>query len=341
MNRPARYLFLIALTVSLSASGYAISLKEYRGEIETARGYFGSLVNGSPPETRSLDTVRRLVPKQQSIEWQGGSVEADSSWLYDAIEHLSSEPDASKRTLMATAINERLAAIVESLDEIDRATASGSTKDEEKQKIAAILARPEYQKPPPEEESLFSRWVKAFQDWFSRAFPQTPDIPDGGPQTASSIGLWLQILIYALVIGVIVFLLYRFLPFLTERFGSKEKPSSRDRVILGERVSANESASDLFAEAQELARRGDLRSAIRKGYIALLCDLADRKVISLARNKTNRDYLRDLRKRADLFAGVQSLTGQYERSWYGSQAVAPEDWDAFHARYREAITIVK
>ena len=48
-------------------------------------------------------------------------------------------------------------------------------------------------------------------------------------------------------------------------------------MILGEHVSADESAHDLLAEAERLAGEGRLREAIRKGYIAVLCDLADRK----------------------------------------------------------------
>ena len=40
-------------------------------------------------------------------------------------------------------------------------------------------------------------------------------------------------------------------------------------------------------------------------------------MIGLARYKTNRDYLRDIRKRADLFPHVAGLTGTYERNWYG------------------------
>jgi hypothetical protein len=53
--------------------------------------------------------------------------------------------------------------------------------------------------------------------------------------------------------------------------------SKQERVILGERISAEETAQILFAEAEHLARQGNLRGAIRKGYIALLCDLSDRK----------------------------------------------------------------
>jgi len=86
---------------------------------------------------------------------------------------------------------------------------------------------------------------------------------------------------------------------------------------------------------------GDLRGAIRKGYIALLCDLADRKVIGLARNKTNRDYLRDVRQRSSLFDRMRRATGSFERYWYGLQPPSKSDWDEFTEQYRAAVGEVR
>ena len=111
-----------------------------------------------------------------------------------------------------------------------------------------------------------------------RVFPRPPAIPYA-PSGLGSLQFGLQILIYALVIGLIGFLIYKFAPFLMGRFGGKIKKEKQDRVILGERIGENESASDLFSEAEMLAREGNLRGAIRKGYIALLCDLSDRKIV--------------------------------------------------------------
>src|SRR5204863_1993073 len=128
---------------------------------------------------------------------------------------------------------------------------------------------------------------------------------------------------------------------LASRFGSKRKEKKRDRVILGERIADDESAEDLFGEAERLAREGQLRDAIRKGYIALLCELSDRKIIGLARHKTNRDYLRDVRKRRELFENMVGLTGNFERNWYGLRPSAPADWEDFRDRYRQTISSVR
>jgi len=94
----------------------------------------------------------------------------------------------------------------------------------------------------------------------------------------------------------------------------------------------------LLAEAEALARRGELRAAIRKAYIALLVELGDRKVISLAQHKTNHDYLRAVRDNQSLYGNVKQLTDSFERHWYGLTVVTETDWDAFRSGYRKALS---
>ena len=339
--RTCRYIIILGLAViPFALPARASSLKDYEGRVQAAQMQVASLLK-DPGQQSPLNSIRELLPAEESVELDRGPVAVSNVWLHAELDSFSAESDLEKRINILSGISERLAAIIESVDEIDRASAAGPTKDADKRKIAEILQRQEYQKAPPPEESLFQRWSRSIQEWLDRAFPKGPEIPAAASGGAGGLKLWLQILIYTAALGLIVFLLYRFIPFFSARFAGREKSSRRDRVVLGERVAANESAVDLFAEAEQLARAGDLRSAIRKAYIALLCELDDRRVIGLARNKTNRDYLRDLRKRVDLLPDVQVLTNEYERSWYGFQPSLPEDWDAFKSRYRSTVANVK
>jgi hypothetical protein len=164
--------------------------------------------------------------------------------------------------------------------------------------------------------------------------------PDISPETASGLGslkVVLQVVVLAAVLGLIGFLIYRIVPAIRGRLGRKEKEPRGTRVILGEQIEAHESARDLLAEAERLAREGDLRGAIRKGYVAVLCDLSDRRVIALARHKTNRDYLRDVRGNERLFEGLKGLTGAFESSWYGLRPARPEEWESFRDGCRQAV----
>ncbi|HEX8638323.1 MAG TPA: DUF4129 domain-containing protein, partial [Pyrinomonadaceae bacterium] len=224
----------------------------------------------------------------------------------------------------------------EKLAELENATAADRTKDEDKQKLAEILRREEYQKPEQKEESLAQRWWRAFTDWLAEVFPR-PKLADNSASGFQSFSFVLQILLYALVLGAIAFLLYRFAPLFLRNGRQREKSEKKERVILGERIAAGDSAEKLFGEAEALARAGDLRAAIRKGYVALLCDLSDRRIIGLAQHKTNRDYLRDLRADRALYESVGALTGSFERHWYGAQTAAEKDWHEFRERYRTTV----
>ena len=79
------------------------------------------------------------------------------------------------------------------------------------------------------------------------------------------------------------------------------------------------------------------RAAIRKGYIALLCELSDRKIIGLANHKTNRDYLRALAERRPLYGEMQVLTDSFENHWYGYAPGTENDWTAFRMHYQRAL----
>jgi hypothetical protein len=78
-----------------------------------------------------------------------------------------------------------------------------------------------------------------------------------------------------------------------------------------------------------------LRAAIRKAYIALLCELGDRKIISLAQYKTNRDYLHAVRDKGSLYTSMRKLTNMFELHWYGFRPAGETDWDEFRNGYRK------
>src|SRR5688500_12125755 len=267
-------------------------------------------------EGERLDELAEMLPATEKIDWPHGSVETDNRWLADQITTFNAAPDDQERGMALTAISERLGAITESIDQLKAAAEAELTKDEDKQKLAEILRREEFQQPEQNEDSLFQKWWKQFWDWLTSAFPR-PSVPAGASSGLGSIQLVLQVLLFVVVIALIGFLIYKIAPLVSRRFDRKTGKEKKHRVILGERVEADESASDLFGEAESLARIGDLRASIRKGYIALLCELSDRKVIRLAQHKTNRDYLRDVRKNEALFNNVNGLTLNFERNWYG------------------------
>jgi hypothetical protein len=156
----------------------------------------------------------------------------------------------------------------------------------------------------------------------------------GGIGILSRIVQWLVIV---LTLGVLAFVLRMFLPRMFRNRGTKKKRKEKARIVLGETLEPDQTALDLLSEAEALARRGELRAAIRRAYIALLVELGDRKIISLAQYKTNRDYLRAMREVEPLYRNVKQLTDSFERHWYGLTQADEADWLAFRAGYNQAL----
>lgn len=76
--------------------------------------------------------------------------------------------------------------------------------------------------------------------------------------------------------------------------------------------------------AREFAAQGDLRLATRAHYLGCLAILAESRLIAPERAKSNRDYLREVRRRSPdrphVAALFENCTGVFERVWYGRHA---------------------
>jgi hypothetical protein len=99
--------------------------------------------------------------------------------------------------------------------------------------------------------------------------------------------------------------------------------------LADENVGADQLPEDSWINlGRELVGRGELRLALRAFYLASLAHLASRNLISLARFKSNRDYERELGRRAHAFPQLLGLFGEnvtvFDRVWYGMHEINPE-----------------
>lgn len=351
MPKTLSFIFRLALFAALLGvlpqAIFAATISEYRENINHLRDDLVQMIYPDEDSTEAendkytrtvIKEFPELLPAKDKIEWGKTTVEINNQWVYDALERFEKETKPDTRRLILTELYERLGALENELNRFEKATATDRTKDENKQKLSEILRRAEYQKPEEKPKSLFERIYDKVMDWLGKETPKEAEKPQPAPDLSgfSSFAFVLQMLLYALILGIIGFLIYRFAPFFMKKYRRREKSEKEDRVILGERLSADETAQNLFAEAEKMAMAGNLRGAIRKGYIAFLCELSDKKIIGLSQHKTNRDYLRDVRKRADLHNDLLGLTNNYERHWYGFEAARETDWEEFRNAYRKA-----
>ena len=337
---------LVVLFLLLQTVAFGSTLAQYRQKVKEANEAVNYL--NYPEEYLSeaeniaqqrsiLKEIRTKLPPLERVELKDANFEVNHDWLYEKLKQFEDEPYRStKRSGIVNEISARLSALENKLDELEKQESGAKTKDENKRKLDEILRRAEYQKPAEKEETWLQRMWREFWEWlrsFQSASKERKEVSEGSPAIAS--GLLYTVL--AIAAALIIFLIYRFAPTLWQQFKNREKKDDNSRVILGETLSADDSSHSIFAEAEDLARAGNLRAAIRKGYIALLCELSDKKVIGLASHKTNRDYLRDVRNKKELHQNMNALTLNFERNWYGSNQTDEGDWENFREIYRQTV----
>ena len=353
MNRTRIICNLLVRIVAAGAiTGLCVSfamgatLEAYKARVDAAvedaselESYLQDEESDTAYTTAFVENIRRSFPASERVEWSGGTAEVSNEWLLMQAKSIDDESDPKKQLPHVVAIREDLASVSYKLSELERTIDEGRTKDEDKQKLSEILRREEYQKVQKAQESAFQKWLREFLEWLASLWP-TPNVPGQSLSGMEWVVSLMRLLLYAGLALLAGFLIYKLAPVLIPSLKRAPKPKKTSRVILGEHIGENESSSDLFREADRLAREGNLRGAIRKGYVALLCDLSDRKVIGLARHKTNRDYVRDVRSRRDRHPRMKTATEIFEQHWYGSQESVEHDWIRFREEYDQVIRSV-
>ncbi|HSK63057.1 MAG TPA: DUF4129 domain-containing protein [Pyrinomonadaceae bacterium] len=337
----AGLLFALVSFVSIEAHAQHLSSADYEQNLHRAIQALQEVEEieeaGSPyyyqnELNRALTTVRDALPAQQSVQGSDEVCNVDNTWLHDELTELEGA-SADKRPDQIARVIERLQALEERVAYERRAATEADNKVYTKGKLESILARPEYA-PQAQGPNALLRLIQDFAEWIERHLPKFPRVRSGG---SSAVG-WLMQLAVLVVALLVMFYVARIL---LRRFrGSPRKRASKKRkavIILGEQLQPEDTATDLLSEAEALARQGDVRAAIRKAYIALLLELGDRNLITLAHHKTNRDYLNAVSSVPLLHSAMRALTDSFERHWYGFADATETDWNNFRSRYHAAL----
>lgn len=279
---------------------------------------------------QTIEGVRTALPAYQTVESGEEVCNVDNSWLHKSLDELKQSADRAEKL---TQLLETLRAIEAHVIERQNAAQTMNSKEQAKSKLQSILARPEYATGARGPNAV-TRLLQDFFRWLQSFLPKRVPANQRRANTFSVIAQILVLLAALFVIGyALKMLLTRF-----RRLRKQKTPKkAQARIVLGERLEPEETATNLLSEADALARSGDLRAAIRKAYIALLVELGDRKLISLAQHKTNRDYLNAVRNVPQLHSSMRGLTDRFERHWYGFAQATQNDWQDFRAGYRAAL----
>ncbi len=124
---------------------------------------------------------------------------------------------------------------------------------------------------------------------------------------------FIRVLLWTLAVLFILFVLYRL--FLAEGVFRRESKTARQQTAeVEEEIITGESDFDnLISQALQT---NNYRQAVRYQYLKTLHRLADKDFVELARDKTNFQYVREIKNPA-FQNDFASLTLNYEYVWYG------------------------
>ncbi len=335
-------LLLLCLAISLGALQLGVTttakgistVGDYAARLNQAEQTIDDVIEQESPAAalvERMNAVKRLLPANEEIELDGVLVRVDNSWLHEAIDNVTRDADGDieQRHSMLSEIADRLTILQHRVNEAQKQNASAM--QDKRERLENILARPEYQ-PEEKRESIIQKWFGKLIELIWRLLA----LLFGGsrPLTASSGTITaVRILIVLLTAAALMFGAIK----LARRLQGRGKPEKEmeARQVLGEEIEENVTAADLLAKAMELARQGEHRAAIRRAYIALLCDLEQRDKLRLHRSKTNRDYLDALRPEQRIYPSFSVMTDAFEHVWYGEERATEEEFKDFVSLYRE------
>ncbi|HYV27606.1 MAG TPA: DUF4129 domain-containing protein [Candidatus Eisenbacteria bacterium] len=187
-------------------------------------------------------------------------------------------------------------------------------------------------------------WIEKFLRWLLRREHSSASKSLFGLNWISSLQGLLFLLI-AIVVSALAIFLYR----VWRSRQRKAMMTVSEPMVLTPDVADENTGADQLPEdgwiklGRELLERGDLRLAIRAFYLASLAHLAERRLITLARFKSNRDYENELRRRGHALPGLLPAFGEnvsvFDRIWYGLHEANQELVNHFAANVERIKTV--
>lgn len=163
-----------------------------------------------------------------------------------------------------------------------------------------------------------------------RDFPDTPDW-DGSifPTGTRKV---LRVVLLLVVIVLLTYLGYRLMGNV-ELNPARDLGDGGDLHIEVERLTSNLEGVALDQYVNRALAQSDYRLAVRLYFLQVLQLLAEQKHIKWKKDKTNRDYLRELAQHPERDT-ITELMHLFERNWYGKSQLDELSFDVAQRQYR-------
>lgn len=159
---------------------------------------------------------------------------------------------------------------------------------------------------------------------------ELPAVPTGAAEIPSPMGTFGGMLLAGLLAAVVAVAAVQF-------WRTSPKAPHKPKTVIGESNGDppeprpdQQSAPVLWRQAEEFARGGRYREAVRSLYLAVLSHLHGRALLRYEPTRTNGEYVRQVRLApgapAELAEPFEDLTGRFEAVWYGGAVAAEADF---------------
>jgi len=191
------------------------------------------------------------------------------------------------------------------------------------------------------------QWIKQFQKWLDSLLPQPKQQTGTAGENWTTPVRMMLIVLLVMLLAVLAYVCVRILR--RRRTGAVEAvraapvptPDLNDESLTADDLAVN----TWLTLAGELAEKGQLRLAARALYLATLANLAERNLITLEVHKSNREYERELKRRAheyqDLISIFSGCLNFFERIWYGMHQIARTDFDGYAADHQRIMAFAE
>jgi hypothetical protein len=315
----------LMMTLLLCAGASAAeTLLSYEHRVKRAAEQIERIKKDRSYAGEGVPYVRQLLPKYEQIDYEGQLVTVDNTWLHALLDsYVATEPASNSAKL--NEIDGRLRALDERLIEAEDPESRSQGSVEKAGALRDILSRSEYKPKPEDPVTIFLRNAK------NRIYELVARILRSLGRSAFGAALGLGWVVEVLIVIVLAAVLFIVIKILLEMKFKKRKRTSRR--VLDEEIPANLTAVDIAGSAMAAARSGDFRTGIRRLYIACLYQLADKGLIDLDSNATNRDYFRMVSRHSILTNPMEYLTDRFDYFWYGKYPATSQDFEDFLSRY--------
>jgi hypothetical protein len=282
---------------SIAAQDTSISLQQFWNRLAQTDEM---LQSSAPPDANQIQALWEGV-NQVRLE-DGGTVAVDMSWIRDAVaDGQANTMDALRKQTHALLEYHRNGGLEPSAN--SSAAGDGASLN----RLDEVLRDPRFQ----------------YAEFTPTPVPEMPDTPQVNlPPAADVSGLAQIILLVAGVIVVALVFVY-FARSLQVQSAEAEPDVSADPTT----------STDAQTRADETAQSQDYRSAIRYMYLASLLMLDERGVIHYDSSLTNREHLRHLRDKPQVYEILRRVINAFEEVWYGYHPID----EAYYQRFRQQV----